>query len=175
MTKEDLLDKLNGVEWNDFEAKEAKNEVPKSSWETVSAFYNSYDGWTVFGVEEKRSGGKSTFEVQGVDNAERVEQDFVGVLRSNSKFYQRISVQTAKFDIDTKTVLAFYIPMSEYKPVYIGIPNNTYIRVGSGDQRATEYEIRAMQRDQAFKKNNEAVFDSSLLLSCKTWFIRHFE
>lgn len=51
--------------------------------------------------------------------------------------------------------------MSECKPVYISVPSNTYIRIGSGDQRATEYEIRAMQRDQAFgKKSNEVVFGS---------------
>lgn len=161
MTKEELLSRLNGIEWNDFEIKEAKNNVPKTAWETVSAFSNSYGGWIVFGVKEQRAGGKSTYEIQGVDNAEKIEQDFVTVLRSNSKFNQRISVQTAKFDIGGKAVLAFYIPMSEYKPVYISVPSNTYIRIGSGDQRATEYEIRAMQRDQAFgKKSNEAVFGS---------------
>lgn len=162
MTKDELLSRLNGIEWNDFEIKEAKSEVPKTAWETVSAFSNSYGGWIVFGIKEKRTGGKSSYEVQGVELAEKVEQDFINVLRSNNKFNQRISVQPAKFEIEGKTVLAFYIPMSEYKPVYIGVPSNTYIRIGSGDQRATEYEIRAMQRDQAFgKKSNEAVFGSS--------------
>lgn len=161
MTKEELLRRLNGIEWNDFEIKEAKNEVPKTAWETVSAFSNSYGGWIVFGVKENRAGGKSTYDIQGVAQPEKIEQDFVTVLRSNGKFNQRISVQAAKFEIDDKTVLAFYIPMSEYKPVYISVPTNTYIRLGSGDQRATEYEIRAMQRDQAFgKKSNEAVFGS---------------
>lgn len=161
MTKEELLSRLNGIEWNDFEIKEAQNDVPKSAWETVSAFSNSYGGWIVFGIKEKRINGKSSYDIQGVARPEKVEQDFINVLRSNSKFNQRISVQPAKFVIDDKTVLAFYIPMSEYKPVYISIPSNTFIRIGSGDQRATEYEIRAMQRDQAFgKKSNEAVFGS---------------
>lgn len=32
MTKEELLSRLNGVEWNDFEIKEAKYEVPKTAW-----------------------------------------------------------------------------------------------------------------------------------------------
>ena len=50
MTKEELLKRLNGIEWNDFEIKEAKNEVPKTAWETVSAFSNSFGGWIVFGV-----------------------------------------------------------------------------------------------------------------------------
>ncbi len=162
MTLKELLQRLNGVEWNDFEVKEAKTEVPKSAWETVSAFSNSYGGWIVFGIKEKKSENLSQFEVQGVENAEKIEQDFVSVLRSNGKFNQRIPVQPEKFEIDGKIVLAFYIPMAENKPVYIGVPSNTFIRVGSGDQRATEFEIRAMMRDQAFgKKSNEAVFGST--------------
>ena len=31
MTKEELLSRLNGEEWNDFEVKEAKNEIPKNA------------------------------------------------------------------------------------------------------------------------------------------------
>ena len=58
MTKEELLSRLNGQEWNDFEVKEAKNEIPKNAWETVSAFSNSYGGWIVFGIKEKKSGRK---------------------------------------------------------------------------------------------------------------------
>ena len=159
MTKENLLSLLNGGEWNDFEAKEAKCEVPKSVWATVSAFSNSNGGWIILGVKEVRENGKVSFDIQGIENVEKVEQDFIGVLRSNGKFNQRVSVQTLKFDFDGKFVLAFYIPMSESKPVYIGVPSNTYIRIGSGDQRATEFEVRAMQRDQAYgKKSNELVF-----------------
>lgn len=162
MTKEELLLRLSGAEWNDFEVKEAKIEVPKNAWETVSAFSNTYGGWLIFGVKEKKAGGIATYEVQGVDKPEKVENDFIGVLRSNGKFNQRISVQADKFKIDGKDILGFYIPMSEYKPVYIGVPSNTYIRIGSGDQKATEYEVRAMQRDQAFgRKSNEVVFGSS--------------
>ena len=54
MTKEELLSRLNGEEWNDFEVKEAKNEIPKNACETVSAFSNSYGGWIVFGIKENR-------------------------------------------------------------------------------------------------------------------------
>ncbi len=44
MTKEELLARLNDIEWNDFEAKEASGGLPKSMWETVSAFSNTEGG-----------------------------------------------------------------------------------------------------------------------------------
>lgn len=73
MTKEELIDRINDIEWEDFEAKEAKSELPKNIWETVSAFANTSGGWIVLGV--KQNGKK--FEISGVDNAEKLEQDFL--------------------------------------------------------------------------------------------------
>ena len=153
MTKETLIAKLKDLEWEDFEVKEAKADLPKSSWETVSAFANTAGGWLVFGVKEL---GK-TFEIQGVTNAEKIEQDFLNTLRSE-KFNLPIAHKQAKYDIDGKTVLAFYIPVSNKKPVYFNTPANTYIRRGSSDQKATKEEIDTMFRDQTFGwKSSEMV------------------
>lgn len=55
-----------------------------------------------------------------------------------------------KYSIEGKTVLAFYIPSSPFKPVWYTSITNTFIRSGSGDRRATEMEVNAMLRDQAF-------------------------
>ena len=53
MNKQELVQKLGDIEWEDFEVKEAKSEVPKNSWETVSAFSNTAGGWLVFGVKKE--------------------------------------------------------------------------------------------------------------------------
>lgn len=39
MTKDELLLRLKGCEWNDFEVKEASGGLPKSMWETVGVIY----------------------------------------------------------------------------------------------------------------------------------------
>ena len=56
MNKTELIEKLQDIEWEDFEVKEAKSEIPKSSWETVSAFSNTAGGWLIFGVRKKGKG-----------------------------------------------------------------------------------------------------------------------
>ena len=146
MKKEELVQKLGDIEWEDFEVKEAKSEVPKNSWETVSAFSNTAGGWLVFGVKKE---GKN-YEILGVNTPEKIEQEFIGVLRNGNKFNKKIEVNCKKYNFDGKTVLAFYIPVSQSKPIYYNLPSNTFIRTGSGDQRVTQEEINSMFRDSAF-------------------------
>ncbi len=158
MTKDELVAKLRDIEWEDFEVKAAKSELPKTVWETVSAFSNTSGGWIVLGVNQS---GKA-FEIQGVGNIEKLEQDFLNTLRSE-KFNQRLTVTSKSYDIEDKKLQAFYVPEVEMKPVYYNNPTNTFIRMGSGDQRATEGEIRAMFRDQSFgKKTEETIPDGGI-------------
>lgn len=154
MTKDELIAKLH----EDFEVKTAKSELPKNVWESVSAFSNTSGGWIVLGIKQT---GK-TFEIQGVNNIEKLEQDFLGTLRGE-KFNQRLNVTSKRYTVDGKNLLAFYVPEVDLKPVYYNNPINTFIRMGSGDQRATEGEIRAMFRDQSFgKKTEETIPDTSI-------------
>ena len=53
MTRDELTQRLQGIEWDDFEVKAAKCDVPKDVWPTVSAFSNTSGGWIVFGVEQR--------------------------------------------------------------------------------------------------------------------------
>ncbi|MCD6355473.1 MAG: putative DNA binding domain-containing protein [Prolixibacteraceae bacterium] len=145
MTKEELIQKLSDLEWEDFEVKAARAEIPKDAWETVSAFSNTSGGWLLFGV--KQIGKK--FEIQGVTNPEKIEQDFLNTIRGG-KFNVFVPTKQEKYTVDGNTVIAFYIPVSKNKPVYYNSLANTFIRRGSSDQRATNEEIDSMYRDQTF-------------------------
>lgn len=159
MTKEELLQRLTDIEWDDFECKTAENRLPDNVWETVSAFSNTSGGWVVFGI--KQSGKK--FEVQGVNNGEKTESDFLNTLRGGQKFNMRLSAKGVKYNFDGKLVLAFFVPSSMMKPIYFNNPINTFIRTGSGDRRATETEVMAMMRDQAFGCKSELVVEGTSL------------
>ena len=145
MNKEELIQKLTNLEWEDFEVKAAQSELPKSVWETVSAFSNTSGGWLVLGVTQKGA----NYEITGVGNAEKQEQDFLNALRS-TKFNVFIETKQELLTFEDKTVLAFYIPVHTNKPVYYNSQSNTFIRRGSTDQRATAEEIDSMLRDRAF-------------------------
>ncbi|MDE5880108.1 MAG: putative DNA binding domain-containing protein [Muribaculaceae bacterium] len=156
MTKEELLNRLNDIEWDDFEVKEASGGLPKSIWETISAFSNTAGGWIILGVKEIKIKNVSTYEIIGIDKPEKMEQDVINTLRSVSKFNVPILATAQRINFDGKSVLAFHIPASSNKPVYYGNNlNNTYIRIGSGDQRATDIELDILMREKTFGMKSE--------------------
>jgi predicted HTH transcriptional regulator len=170
MTKEELLNRLSDIEWDDFEVKKAESELPKSSWESVSAFANSAGGWIVFGVSQHNR----NFEVSGLLDPEKIEQDFNTVLRSKTKFNVVITPECRKYNIEGRTVLAFFIPSSEKKPVYFNSLQNTFIRTGSGDQRAAEYEINALYREQSFGTMSALLVEGTTVKSLNTGSYRNY-
>jgi ATP-dependent DNA helicase RecG len=148
MTKDELIQRLKGYEWNDFECKRAQRGVPKDAYTTVSAFANTQGGWLVFGVAEKAK----NFEVVGVQDVDQVQNDFLSTLRGREKFNREIHVDAHKYDLDGKIVLAFYIPElpRHDKPVYLkGNPKESYVRRGAGDERCTPRELERFLRDAA--------------------------
>ncbi len=155
MTKEELLERLNDIEWNDFEVKEASGGLPKSMWETVSAFSNSEGGWIVLGVKEKKTDVGSVYVLHGVPNPEKMEQDIITTLRSRSKFSSPITGHAKKYTIDNKTILAFEIQQSPHRPVSIRNTGEVFIRTGSGDALASDLEVDAIIRDAAFGSKSE--------------------
>ena len=146
LNKKALLERLKMHEWEDFEVKAAKNEVPKSAWETVSSFSNTEGGNLVFGIKDN-GGGK--FEITGVENVEKLQNDFLSTLRGE-KFNIQLSSKAHILDFDGKKVLLFHINSMprNCKPIYFGGDiRNTFIRRGSGDYKCSREEVNRMLRE----------------------------
>ena len=167
MERAELIERLKGYEWTDVEFKEARRDVPKSAYETVSAFANTEGGWLVFGVRD----GAGGFEVVGVMEVDKVQNDFLSVLRSGQKLNRVVAAKERLIEEDGKALLVFHIPEArrQDKPVYLGGDiRKSFIRRGAGDERCTPGEIERLLRDaadqhydgQAVGKDPESAFDS---------------
>lgn len=157
MTENEILDLLNQHEWKDVEFKEARTAVPKSAYESVSAFANTEGGHLVFGV--KKDG--SEFEIVGVIDVDKVQNDFITALRQKDKINQSVDVKEDIFTIKNNDLLIFYIPEvpREKKPVYL---NNTitrsFLRKGACDVKCTQDEIHRLLRDASNERYDSAAF-----------------
>ena len=76
MTRDELIEKLKGFEWNDVEFKEARRSVPEDAWPTVSAFSNTAGGSLVFGVSDTNG----VLEIVGVIEVDKVQNNFLVAL-----------------------------------------------------------------------------------------------
>lgn len=66
----DLNKLLEIKEGSNIELKKAKNQVPKSFWETYSAFANTDGGIVIFGIDEKSK------EVTGANAKSQSKKDY---------------------------------------------------------------------------------------------------
>jgi len=147
MTNRPSLDELlRSGEWYGAEFKAAKSALPKSVFESVSAFANTRGGWIVFGVTQDGE----RFEVSGVDEPDKVQNDFLSMLHAGQKISHDVDVAEHRYEQDGKVVLAFQIvenPRTR-KPVYLdGDIRRIFLRKGGGDYRAQQHEIERMLRD----------------------------
>ena len=130
---------------NRIEAKKALGGLPKSIWETYSAFANTYGGIILLGVEEWPDKSLHTVDLPDPDGLIKEFWDMVNnpnkasvnILSSKDVFVQ---------EVDGDHIVVIHVPRAErsYKPVYVdGNPLNTYRRNGEGDYRCTKEEYQA--------------------------------
>ena len=137
---------------NRLEIKKARGGLPRSLWETYSAFANCYGGVILLGIEEKED---KTWRATGLTDEAKLRKDFWDTINNRSK----VSVNLLR-DQDVKTytdqnqnlILAIHVPMArrEQKPVYINndIFQGTFRRNWEGDYHCSKSEILAMLRDE---------------------------
>ena len=158
MERDELIERLKGYEWNDVEFKKAQHSVPEAAFETVSGFSNTEGGWLIFGVQDKVDG----FDIVGVLEVDKVQNDFLSVLRSGQKLNRVIVVDEQLINEEGKTLLVFQIPEAhrQEKPIYLsGDIRKSFIRRGAGDERCTKVEIERLLRDAADEHHDTATID----------------
>lgn len=146
MEREELIDRLKGYEWEDLEFKRARRGIPSTAYRTVSAFSNTAGGHLVFGVEDQAG----RLDIVGVIEVDKVQNDFLSVLRSGQKFNRAIEAKGQLLEEEGRTLIVFHIPEAQrqHKPVYLsGDITLSFLRRGAADERCTQAEIQRMLRD----------------------------
>lgn len=155
MNQDDLIKLLSAHEWTEVEFKEAQQAVPKNAYETVSAFANTSGGHLVFGI--KKHG--ASFEVVGVLDVDKVQNEFISTLRQKEKISLIINVKESLHHIDGNDLLIFYIPEATRteKPVYLnGDIRRAFIRKGGADVKCSESELMRLLRDADHERYDNA-------------------
>ena len=108
-------------EKREIEFKESKNKLPKSLWETYSAFCNTKGGVIVLGIKEDSKTKVCT--VEGVENTQSILKDFWNNINNKEKVNFNIlnddDIQVT--EIDGKNIIVINIPRAsrKNKPNYI--------------------------------------------------------
>ncbi|MEC4174885.1 RNA-binding domain-containing protein [Adlercreutzia sp. R7] len=146
-----ILDKTDKYrEDNRLEAKAAQGGLPKSLWETISAFANTAGGVIVLGAREHKDG---SLEIIGLSNAHRMLDDFWNAALSKDKLSARflhdddVRIET----VDGKEIIVIEVPRVSrtMRPVFLNkdILGETWRRAYTGDHRCTREEVQSMLRD----------------------------
>lgn len=135
---------------NRIEAKKSLGGLPKSLWETYSAFANATGGILLLGVEEYKD---KSLHIVDLPEPEALVAEFYAILNNPRKVSvnilreQDVCIQ----NVDGKRMIVIHVPRASRfdKPVYIDDDpfTGTYRRTGEGDFRCSREEVTAMMRD----------------------------
>lgn len=132
---------------NRLEAKLALGGLPRSLWETYSAFANTAGGVILLGVEEYPD--KSLHAVD-LPSPEKLIGEFWSIVRDAGKVSANIlTAEDVQMHIlDWNRIIAISVPPAPdaLRPVYIGtdVFLGSYKRSGEGDYRCTREEVLQM-------------------------------
>lgn len=138
---------------NRIEAKKALGGLPKSIWETYSAFANTLGGVILLGVIETAD---KTFDSVNLPDPGSLIREFWRIINDPLKISVNILAEKDMYveEVDGDRIIVIKVPRADRadKPVYVdNDPRNTYRRSGEGDYRCTYEEYQAMVRDAAIQ------------------------
>ena len=146
---------------NRIEAKKAMGGLPRSLWETYSAFANTLGGIILLGVEEWPD---KTLHTVDLPDPDRLIREFWDIVNNPNKTSVNILSSKDVFvqEVDGNHIVVIHVPRAErsYRPVYVdGNPLSTYRRNGEGDYKCTKEEYQAMVRDASVKTQDMLVLN----------------
>lgn len=124
--------------------------VPRSFWETYSAFANTEGGWVILGARERPD---HTLTLGGVGDAAKVERELWDSLNNRQKVSANLLGRgdVTPATIEGQTVLIIRIPKAgrSDRPVFIdgSWEKGTFVRLHEGDRRADRDVARRMLAD----------------------------
>lgn len=166
MTRDELERLIKDVqqlqsELETIEVKTAQRGTPQRLYEPFSAFANSGSGVILFGLDENRN-----FEIVGVHNAQRLQEDIGNLVASDLEPSLRPEFTVEQ--LDGKTVVAVEVQElpNLQKPCYYktaGLQKGSYIRVGNTNRLMSDYEIFGYVGSRSQPSfDEEAVTDATL-------------
>lgn len=153
MTTTDIKDLMLYGERINIEYKEAAGDLPKSLWETYSAFANTIGGVIVLGIKEHRNRyEEDRFEIKGVADADKMLKSFWDTINSDKVSRNILFDDDVEcIDYEGKMLIAIHVPMANYtmRPVYINknLLSGSFKRNYEGDYHCTDEEVKSMLRD----------------------------
>jgi ATP-dependent DNA helicase RecG len=161
MTIEELLTALELGEDQDIEFKAAQGGLPKSVWESVSAFANTAGGTIVLGVKECDGG----FEIVGIRKPQPLFKDFWDTHNNPQKLNYPVcrDADVSTLTIEDRTLICIQIPQvsRQQRPIYInGNPmGGTFKRNFEGDYRISDAQVKQMLRDAGEEPIDERILE----------------
>lgn len=166
MNMQELKELVYQGEKVDIECKKAESSVPKSVYESYSAFANTKGGYIICGVKEDKSKiiPEERFIIQGIENPSKQKEDFWNTINNSKVNVNRLKDEDVEVVYeDNISLLLIHVPRADFnmRPVYVGENpyKGTYKRNHEGDYHASEYEINGMIRDRNPEGNDNQIIE----------------
>ncbi len=147
----DLLGESEELECKKATGSDGNGKLPNDFWETYSSMANTYGGYVLLGVEEKKNG----FIIHSLKNTSKMRKELVDLANNKSKVSVNLLANhhIKEITIDGKKILQIYIPRAtrQQKPIFLNgnpLGGNAYQRLYEADQKLSDDAVKRMLAEQ---------------------------